>query len=172
MIRQTQLRIRYYGDPVLRRRAGAIKSFTEKDKAMLDEMNELMHLSGGIGLAAPQVGICRQIIVIDIGQGLVTLLNPSVVKRSGSDTKEEGCLSLPGIYVKVKRAKKVTVEALNEKRELITISAEGLFARVLQHEIDHLKGRLILDYANIIQRISLKKKLNSFCRSQKNGLSQ
>lgn len=160
------LKIRYYGDPCLRKRAKAVKSLTDKDNEILSEMDELMHLSGGVGLAAPQVGISRQFIMVDIGEGLVTLINPKITKKSGSEIKEEGCLSLPGFYVNVKRARKITVEALNEKKEKIKISAQDLFARVLQHEIDHLRGRLILDYANIFQRLNYKKKIRSLIKGQ------
>ena len=160
-----KLRIRFYGDPLLRKRAKPLRQVTETERAIFEEMLELTRLSGGIGLAAPQVGLSKQMILVDIGQGPVMLVNPRITKKSGFSSLEEGCLSLPGIYVKVRRAKKIVVSGLNEKNESVSFPAQDLLARVLQHEIDHLRGRLIVDYANFIQKISLKKKLKSL----KNG---
>lgn len=119
----------------------------------------MMRFAGGIGLAAPQVGIDRQCIIVDIGQGLVVLFNPRILKRSGSAVMEEGCLSLPGVHVKVRRARSVEVTGLNEKNETVTLSASDLMARALQHEIDHLRGRVILDYAHLVDRIRFRRKL-------------
>lgn len=156
-----KLKIRFYGDPSLRRTSKPVKEVTDKERGILSEMCELMRLSGGVGLAAPQVGINRQIIMVDVGEGLVTLVNPRIIKKSGSMTMEEGCLSLPGIYVRVKRAKKITVAGLNELNEEVAITASDIFARALQHEIDHLMGKLIIDYAGLMQKMSLRKKLKS-----------
>ncbi len=156
---QTPLKIRYYGDPVLRKRAKQVKSLTDKDREVLREMNELMRLYGGVGLAATQVGITKQFLLVDVGEGLLILVNPKITKKSGSDVREEGCLSLPGIYVKVKRANKITVEAFNEKNEKISLPACDILARALQHEMDHLNGRMIIDYANFVEKLRLKKKL-------------
>jgi peptide deformylase len=143
---------------------------TERDRQVLGEMAEMMRLSGGIGLAAPQVGINKQMLVADVGQGPVVLINPRITKKSGMHALEEGCLSLPGIFVKVKRAKKVMVSALNEQNEKISICAYDLLARVIQHEMDHLRGKLIVDYANFFQKIKLKKELKELQRSQSEGL--
>ena len=156
-----KLRIRSYGDPLLRKHARPLRQVAETERAIFEEMLELMLLSGGIGLAAPQVGLSKQMVLVDIGQGPVMLVNPRITKKSGSASLEEGCLSLPGIYVKVRRAKKIVVSGLNEKNESVTFVAQDLLARVLQHEIDHLRGRLIIDHANFIQKIRLKKKLKS-----------
>ncbi len=131
-----------------------------------------MRCGGGIGLAAPQVGIDRQFVMVDVGEGLLILVNPRIVRKSGSAVMEEGCLSLPGAYVKVKRAKKVTVTGYNEFFDKIDISASDLLARALQHEIDHLRGRLILDYANVFARFRLKKKLKAYLRRGGYGVSQ
>jgi len=122
-------------------------------------MQELMKLSGGVGLAAPQVGINRQMVLVDIGQGPVMLINPKIMKKSGTEVMEEGCLSLPGIYVSVKRAKSIVVNALNLDNEKTVIKASGLLARVMQHEIDHLRGKMIIDYAGVITKMKLKKRL-------------
>jgi len=156
---QTKLKIKHYGDPSLRRRAKPLKAVTDKDRATLEEMAELMRLSGGIGLAAPQVGISKQMIVVDVGNGVFYLINPRITKRSGAQKREEGCLSLPGVYVTVKRPQSVTVTGINEKNEKICFSAGDLFARALQHEIDHLRGRLIIDHTNLFQRLRMKKQL-------------
>ncbi len=118
-----------------------------------------MRLAGGIGLAAPQVGIDQQMVLVDIGEGPVMLINPKITKKRGSQELEEGCLSLPGIYVNVKRARRIIVSALNEYNEKISIDANDLFARALQHEIDHLRGRMIIDYASLFKKIALRKKL-------------
>ena len=168
----TRLKIRYYGDPLLRRRARLIHGISDTDREVFQEMAEVMRCGGGIGLAAPQVGIDRQFLTIDIGQGLLVLVNPRIVKKSGSAVMEEGCLSLPGVYVKVKRAKKVTVDAFNEFFEKISISASDLLARALQHEIDHLRGRLILDYANVFEKFRLKKKLRAYMKRDGHGVSE
>lgn len=161
-IPETGLRIRYYGDPVLRRRSGPVDKITDSDRDVIREMLEVMRMSGGIGLAAPQVGLARQIILVDIGQGPLVLINPKIEAKSGSEVMEEGCLSLPGVHVKVRRAKKVTVSGLNEKNEKAVLTAADLMARALQHEIDHLRGRLIIDYANFIERPKLRRELKSF----------
>jgi len=156
-----KLRLRFYGDASLRRKAKLVAKVSEKELAILAEMAEIMRLAGGVGLAAPQVGINRQIIVIDIGEGPRAFINPRILKRLGCDTKEEGCLSLPGVFLSVKRAKKITIKALNEKNEEINIAADNLLARVIQHEMDHLKGKLLLDHANIFKKIELKRKLKA-----------
>jgi peptide deformylase len=135
-----------------------------EEREIIEEMADMMRLAGGIGLAAPQVGIDRQLIIVDIGQGLVALFNPRILKRSGSAVMEEGCLSLPGVHVKVKRARSVTVTGLNEHNEIVKLSATDLMARALQHEMDHLRGRVILDYAHLIDRIRFRRKLRAFVR--------
>ncbi|MEA3485875.1 MAG: peptide deformylase, partial [Candidatus Aerophobetes bacterium] len=107
-----------------------------------------MYASQGIGLAAPQVGIDKRLIVVDVGEGLLKLINPLILLEEGESILEEGCLSLPGVNVKVKRAKSVVVEGWNEKRKRIKIKSEDLFAHAIQHEVDHLQGILIIDYAD------------------------
>ncbi|MBU4305817.1 MAG: peptide deformylase [Candidatus Omnitrophica bacterium] len=134
-------------NPVLRKKAAALKRITNKELMLMDEMLKIMYRDKGIGLAAPQVGISKQIIVIDIGEGPLKLFNPRIIRKKGEMVSlPERCLSLPGLSVKVKRPKKVLVEACTVSGEKILIEAEDLLARVLQHEIDHLHGRLIIDY--------------------------
>jgi peptide deformylase len=130
-------------------------------------MLQLMQESSGIGLAAPQVGISEAMIVVDIGQGPYKLINPKIAKRSGRQALEEGCLSVPEVCIKVKRAKEVWVEALDEDGRPCTIKAEGLLACVLQHEIDHLRGKLIVDYASFFDRLKIRSKLAELSRLAK-----
>ncbi|MDP1853532.1 MAG: peptide deformylase [Candidatus Omnitrophota bacterium] len=153
------LKIRLFGDPVLRKKAVSVRKITDYHRSLLDEMLKLMRSGSGIGLAVPQAGINLAMIVVDIGSGLYKLINPKIIKRQGRQVFEEGCLSVPGICIKVKRAKKVSVKALNENAEPVIIEACDLLACVFQHEIDHLKGRLIVDYASFFDKLKIRKKL-------------
>jgi peptide deformylase len=153
------LKIRLFGDPGLRKKAKPVKEITSGHSDILSQMAQLMYAGSGIGLAAPQVGIHEAMIVVDIGRGLYELINPKIVRKEGQQVMEEGCLSLPGICLKVKRAKKVLVQAQDEFAKTLTIEAEGLLACVFQHEIDHLKGKLIVDYASLFEKLKIKKKL-------------
>ena len=148
-------------DKSLRKKAKKILRVSEEDGRMLDEMARTMYLKGGVGLAAVQVGIDKQLVVIDIGGGLISLINPVVVKKEGYETQEEGCLSIPDTCVKVKRAKKITCEYLDRDGLPSTITAEGLLARVIQHEVDHLLGKLIVDYLGRFKRIFLHNPLTT-----------
>jgi peptide deformylase len=156
---ETELKIKVVGDPILRKKAKRITRVNSEHSAILSKMSRLMYESKGVGLAAPQVGISCRMIVVDIGSGLYKLVNPRIVSKSGRQSFEEGCLSVPGIYIKVKRARKVCVEALDENGDPLKIEAQDLLACVFQHEIDHLDGKLIVDYASLLKKIALKKKL-------------
>jgi len=156
---KTALRIRVFADPALRKKAKPVKQITALHRDILREMAQLMYTESGIGLAASQVGINESMIVVDIGTGLYKLINPRVVEKEGYQAIEEGCLSVPGVCIKVKRAGKVVVKAQDEDSKPVTIDAEGLLACVLQHEIDHLNGRLIIDYASLLDKLKIKKKL-------------
>jgi len=154
------LEIVTYPDPVLRKKAEPVQNLDDGVLKILDEMADVMYLKDGVGLAGPQVGISKRIIVVDIGQGLMPLINPEIVNRiNEKKTAEEGCLSFPGIHVDISRPESITWTALNEKGERVEQKAEGLWARVLQHEIDHLDGVLIIDHISTIQRALLKPKL-------------
>lgn len=157
---ETRLEIRKLGDAILRKKAKTIKAITSNHREILSKMAQLMYESSGIGLAANQVGINESLAVVDIGQGLYKLINPRIVKKEGWQAMEEGCLSVPGVSVKVKRARKVIVKAIDENAKPLIIEAEGMLACVFQHEIDHLKGRLIIDYAPFFKRWRIKKQLN------------
>lgn len=149
-----------YPNPVLRQVSDPVDTVNREIHALMDEMAEAMYHDGGVGLAAPQVGILRRIIVLDIGEGLQYYINPEIID-SGSEkvTVEEGCLSLPGIHVDVTRPDQVTVKAMIPSGKTVEMKAEGLLARVFQHEIDHLNGVLLIDHASSIQRTLLKTKL-------------
>ena len=145
--------IRTIGDELLSKKSKEIDVVDEKIAQLLDDMLETMHeTNDGIGLAAPQVGILKRAIVIDLsaeeeGVGPYKLVNPVIVKRKGEQVCREGCLSVPGKLGDVVRPREVVVEALNEKGEKVTIKAKGLLAVVLSHEIDHLDGILFIDRA-------------------------
>jgi len=154
------LEIKEYGEPVLREKALPVKEITPEILNFIKDMAETMYTDSGVGLAAPQAGVSKRIIVIDGDEdGLIALVNPTIVKSEGEVEDEEGCLSLPGIYSQVKRSSKVTVKALNENGDPIEITKEGLTARALQHEIDHLDGILFVDRIGRMERQILLKKL-------------
>ena len=154
------LKIKTFPDTSLRKKAEKVLRIGQAEKKILTDMAEAMYLNNGVGLAAVQVGIDKQLAVVDVGEGLIKMVNPVIVKREGHDTEQEGCLSVPEIVVKVRRAKKVVVNFLNENGDAQQLRSEGLLARALQHEIDHLAGKLIVDYVNPIKRLFLKKKTN------------
>lgn len=156
---KTRLKIKTYGDPGLRKRSLLVKEITPRHRDVLSHMAQLMYEGNGVGLAAPQAGINEMMIVVDIGSGLYKLINPKLIEASGSQVNTEGCLSVPGICIKVKRADRVKIKAQDEDGKPLSIDAQGLLACVFQHEIDHLKGKLIVDYASIIEKIKIKKAL-------------
>jgi peptide deformylase len=170
---ETALRIRVLGDPVLRKNAKPVKEINKARRDILSRMSQLMYDASGVGLAAPQVGINEAMLVADIGSGLYKLVNPKIIKKSGRQALEEGCLSVPGVCVKVKRAKKIIVEALDENAKPITIEAQDLLACVFQHEIDHLYGKMIVDYASLLKRVEIRKIIKTLAKKDVNeNLSQ
>lgn len=169
-MKEIALRIRIFGDPALRKKSSVVKKVTSRHKDILSKMAQLMYEGQGVGLAAPQAGINENMIVVDIGTGLYKLINPRIVKTSGSQVNQEGCLSVPGLCIKVKRANKVTLKAIDEDGSPLDIKAEGLLACVFQHEIDHLKGKLIVDYASFLKKIEIAgilKKLKKQVKDEK-----
>jgi peptide deformylase len=152
--------IRKFPDVILRKRAVKVKDVTALERSILSEMADVMYLNQGVGLAAVQVGIDKQLAVIDIGGGLIKMVNPIIVKRTGLESQEEGCLSCPGISVNVRRAKGIVANYLNEDGDFTELRATGLLARAIQHEIDHLLGKLIIDYLGPIKKMLAKRKLS------------
>lgn len=133
-------------DPVLRQKAVAVQKITKRVRKLIDDMAETMYEADGAGLAAPQIGVSERIIVIDVGQGLIPLINPQIIFTEGEERDVEGCLSIPGKNGYVTRSKKVTVTGLSSQGKEKRYEAEGLLARAFQHEIDHLNGILYIDY--------------------------
>jgi peptide deformylase len=140
------LPIRKFGDPVIRQRAREVETVGELHRALIKNMIETMREAPGVGLAAPQVGVLDRIFVWEVGEEHGAVINPVITARSGeSATDEEGCLSLPGLTYPVERSAAVTVEGLDESGTPISMAADELLARVIQHEIDHLDGVLFID---------------------------
>ncbi len=149
------LDIRVLGDPVLRKETIPVGEITDEIRKLVADMFETMYASEGIGLAAPQVGRTERIAVVDVDGAKYTLINPEIVERSSTtDKSEEGCLSIPNIYGDVVRPSMVTVSALDENGDTREIPATDLLGRCLQHEIDHLDGRLFIDYLSVLKRRS------------------
>jgi len=150
------LPIKIYPNKILRKKCKEVKKITEIEKKLIKDMFETMYKNNGVGLAAPQVGVLKRIIVVDVGQGAISLINPKIVKKIGRAKSTEGCLSIPGVTLEVRRSAWVKVRGLSKNDKLVTIKAEGLLAFALQHEIDHLNGVLIYD------RVSLFSKIKNF----------
>ena len=138
-------KIREIGDDVLKQECKEVKSMTLRTKILINDMLDTMYDAMGVGLAAPQVGILKKIVVIDVGDGPVVLINPEIAESDGTQTGEEGCLSVPGKSGQVTRPNHVIVKALNEEMEESTVEGTELFARALCHEIDHLHGHMYVE---------------------------
>ncbi len=137
--------LRKFQDDVLRNKAKPVKKIDKHITKLLDDMVDTMYEHKGVGLAAPQVGILKRLVVVDVGGCLLKLINPRIVEARGEDVDVEGCLSFPGVFGEVKRPEKVVVEALDPKGKRIKVGGEGLLARALCHEIDHLDGIVFID---------------------------
>lgn len=135
------------GAEVLREKAKEVKEVNSSIVKLLDNMVDTMRAAEGVGLAAPQIGVSKRVIVVQVDDKLVELINPVILEKEGANTAEEGCLSIPKITGDVVRAAKVRVQGLNRQGEMVDISADRLLARALQHEIDHLEGILFVDVA-------------------------
>lgn len=165
----TQKRIVPFGDPILRKKAKPVDKITPKISKLLDDMRDTLYASDGrAGLAAPQVGMLRRLIVMDCGDGFIELINPEIIEASGEQIGPEACLSFPGYTGIVRRANKVRVKSLTRDGEEFVLRGEGFLARCIQHEIDHLNGVLFIDHVqdnwlyheSTNQRISLFDCLN------------
>ncbi|HZJ76952.1 MAG TPA: peptide deformylase [Oscillospiraceae bacterium] len=137
--------IREEGDPILRKVSRVVDKIDDRIITLLDDMKETMYDADGAGLAAPQVGVLRRVIIIDVGEGLIELINPEIVSEEGSQCDEEGCLSLPGITGEVIRPNIVKIKGLNREGEEIVLEGKELLARAFCHEVDHLNGILFID---------------------------
>lgn len=157
------LEIKTYPDEVLKKKAQPITELNGDLQKLIDDMIETMYNAYGVGLAAPQVGVSKRLIVVDTSpreenQSLIVLINPEIVNSEGEILSEEGCLSLPGFITRLKRKEKVIVKGLTRQGKEIQIEATGLLARALQHEIDHLDGILIIDRISPLKRELFRRK--------------
>ncbi len=161
-----------YGDPLLHQKAAPVAAITPAIDGLIEDMRETMHVAAGVGLAAPQIGESLQVCLVDLSAGrrpdqLLVLINPDVVERDGMQLKEEGCLSLPGIEATVPRPWRLTVRALDRDGDLREIRAEGLLARAIQHEVDHLNGILFLDRLRPVYRWAITRRISRLRRAGK-----
>jgi len=155
------LDIHVLGSPILRQETTPVERMTDELRRLTDDMFDTMHAAKGIGLAAPQIGRSERIAVIDVEDNPIVIVNPEIVITEGSAKAEEGCLSIPEIYGDVERAARVTIRALDRDGERFEIQASELLARCLQHEIDHLHGKLFIDYLSFLKRRSALAKWES-----------
>ncbi len=160
------LQLRYYGDPVLRKRAEPVQKITEAEIKLAEEMLMTLYATGnGIGLAATQVGILKQFLIVDLSEneddGIepLFLFNPEILSAEGESVAEEGCLSIPDLRADVRRPEKIVVKVMNLRSKDVEFEADGLLARVLQHEIDHLNGTLFIDRISGLKRQLLRGEL-------------
>jgi peptide deformylase len=160
-----------YGEPVLETLAEKITEFdTPELHQLIADMFESMYAAKGVGLAAPQIGLSKRIAVIDLSvaedpQQKLVLINPEIIRREGTQTGEEGCLSIPGFREQVRRAKAVTVRAQNAKGESFEMTGEDLLARAFSHEIDHLNGRLYITHVSALKRDLIRRKVRKLVKA-------
>ena len=146
------LDIRVLGDPVLRAETTLVAQVTEELQQLIDDMFETMHACEGIGLAAPQVGRSDRLAIVQVGEEPLVFINPEIVTDEGLDRAEEGCLSIPDVFGEVERASRITVRAIDRHNQPFELEATGLLARAIQHEIDHLHGKLFIDYLSFLKK--------------------
>ena len=161
------LNILHYPDERLHTVAQPVTQVDDRIRRLIDDMAETMYAAPGIGLAATQVNVHEQVLVLDISEdkrGLMAFINPRIVSSSGAQEYEEGCLSVPGIYETVRRAEKVTVEALDRHGQSFTLEADGVLAVCIQHEMDHLKGKVFVEYLSQLKQGRIKNKLKKRLR--------
>ena len=152
--------LKLYPDAVLREHAHPVNNVDGAIHDLIKGMSRIMYHYQGIGLAAPQVGILQRVIIADIGEGLILLINPDIIQQEGFENSEEGCLSLPEIHVDISRSQSISVKGINSAGNEIVLDLSGLMARVIQHEIDHLNGVLIIDHASTVEKYILSKQLD------------
>lgn len=161
------LHILHYPDPRLREKANPVSVVDASVRRLVDDMFETMYDAPGIGLAAPQVNVAQRVIVIDISEDKnqpLCLINPEVIASDGQEQMEEGCLSVPNIFEPVVRARAITVRALNQEGSPFELTTDGLLAVCIQHEMDHLEGKLFVDYLSEMKRQRIRRKLEKIRR--------
>ncbi|MES9847623.1 MAG: peptide deformylase [Candidatus Thiodiazotropha sp.] len=163
------LDILHFPDPRLRNKAKPVAQVDDSIRRLIDDMLETMYQAPGIGLAATQVNVAKRVVVIDLSEEKnqpLCLVNPEIIEKDGEEQMEEGCLSVPGIYEMVKRANLIRVRALGRDGAAFEMEAEGLLAVCIQHELDHLEGKLFVDYLSSLKRQRIRKKLEKESRQQ------
>jgi peptide deformylase len=165
-------RIRLYGDPILRRQCEPVDEVDGDTKALVEDLIAAVDQAAGVGLAAPQIGVTRRVIVVvdtdrEGRRKHLAVINPEIVSACGEENAEEGCLSIPGIYSNVKRPQSVVIKGLDSEGSAVSVEATGLMARAFAHEIDHLDGILFVDRIGIVKRSLLKRKLNEIRKKAK-----
>ncbi len=163
--------VRIFGDPVLRQPAVEVTSVDAALRELIADMRETMKAYGGVGLAANQVGVAQRVLVVDVPvdeneRAEHALINPVLKRRTGSQSAEEGCLSIPGIWEEVTRAERILVTGLDEEGRPVELDVEGYLARALQHEIDHLEGALFVDRLSPLKRQFLRRSLDALARGE------
>jgi len=161
------LRILQYPDPRLHTLAEPVAAVDDEIRKLVADMAETMYAAPGVGLAATQVDVYRQVIVIDVSETrdrLLTFINPKILASSGVSDCEEGCLSVPGIFEKVKRAERIKVRALDREGKTFTLDADGMLSVCIQHEIDHLKGKVFVEYLSRLKQARILNKLKKMRR--------
>jgi peptide deformylase len=156
------LKILQYPDERLHKVAATVTEVTDSIRKLVSDMAETMYAAPGVGLAATQVDVHQRILVADTsenGNNLMVFINPEIISKSGESELEEGCLSVPGIYEKVQRFENITVKALNEKGEIFTLEASGLLSVCIQHEMDHLLGKVFVEYLSPLKQTRIRNKL-------------
>ena len=156
-----------YPNPRLEKVSSAVKVVDDATKRLISDMFETMYDAPGIGLAAPQVDVCKRIMVVDVSENRsqpLAFINPEIIESEGKEVTEEGCLSVPGIYEIVERADKIKVKALDREGNSFEMEADGLLSVCIQHEIDHLDGKLFVDYLSSLKRIRIRKKMEKSAR--------
>ncbi len=163
------LDILHFPDPRLRNKAKPVVQVDESIRRLIDDMLETMYQAPGIGLAATQVNVAKRVVVIDLSEEKnqpLCLVNPEILEKDGEEQMEEGCLSVPGVYEPVKRANQIRMRALDRDGIAFELEAEGLLAVCIQHELDHLEGKLFVDYLSSLKRQRIRKKLEKESRQQ------
>lgn len=158
----TLRKILHFPNPKLRCTAKSVAEVTQEIQRLISDMFETMYEDNGIGLAATQIGVDLRIFTVDVhekNKNPIAFINPVITEQSGEQKYPEGCLSLPGIFAEVKRAKNIKIEALNKEGKKITLEADGLLSVVIQHEFDHLDGKLFIDHLSPLKKQLIKKKL-------------
>lgn len=164
------LPILHYPDPRLRTKAAAVDAVDDSVRTLIDNLLETMYDASGIGLAATQVNVHRRVLVVDVSERRdqpLAFVNPRIEQAEGEQERDEGCLSVPGFFEPVRRAERIRVAALNRQGETFALEADGLLAVCIQHECDHLDGKLFVDYISNLKRQRIKRKLRKQAQDQK-----